>query len=92
MNELTRRGFLTNTSIGITAAVLAGGAVSLPRMMGGGAAPDPGQAGAPQHLIAHVRDLSTGEMSLMAGTNEVIHRDRELASKLMRVALTGQAR
>lgn len=92
MNELTRRGFLTNTSIGIAAGVLAGGAVSLPRLTAGAAAPEPDLAGAPQQLIAHVRDLSTGEISLMAGTGEVIHRDRELASKLMSVAMNHKAR
>jgi hypothetical protein len=96
MTELTRRGFLTQTSIGIAAGALAaGGAATLPRLLTAQQGAEPvaaGLAAAPQQLIAHVRDLSTGEISVMAGTREVIHRDRELASRLMRAAQNGVAR
>jgi hypothetical protein len=37
-------------------------------------------------LIAHVRDLARGEISLMVGKEEVIHRDRDLAARLYAAA------
>ncbi|HEY3238456.1 MAG TPA: hypothetical protein VGL92_02740 [Acidimicrobiia bacterium] len=39
-----------------------------------------------QGLIAHVRNAATGEISVMVGTREVIHRDRSLVMRLMGIA------
>ncbi len=88
MAELTRRTFLRRTSIGVAGGVLAGGlATTVPRL---GSTSDhmpgtrlPEGADATQPLIAHVRSVSKGEISLMVGMREVIYRDRELAARLM---------
>jgi hypothetical protein len=51
----------------------------------------PGRLG--DHMIVHVRDLSTGEIAIMAGTTEVVYRDAELVARLVqgarRAATTG---
>jgi len=56
-------------------------AVTLDATGGGVGAADPG---AP--LVAHVRDLSTGEIAVFNGTREVIVRDTQLANNLLRAA------
>ena len=45
---------------------------------------DAGAASLSDPLVAHVRDLSTGEISLFNGTREVIVRDPQLANRLAR--------
>lgn len=35
-------------------------------------------------LIAHVRDVATGELSLMVGTQEIIYRDPDLVMRLVK--------
>jgi hypothetical protein len=85
MAELTRRSFLTRTSMGVAGGVLAGalatevvrpGAEQLGRLE------LPSNAAATEPLIAHVRNLKTGEIALLVGTREVIYKDRELAARL----------
>jgi len=39
-----------------------------------------------QPLVAHVRDLDTGEIGLFYGDHEVVYRDRKLAAQLHRAA------
>jgi len=39
-------------------------------------------------LVAHVRDLASGELSLMVGTDHVVLRDANLAARLYGAALT----
>jgi hypothetical protein len=88
MAELTRRSFLTHASIGVAGGALAGGLTSLPGLSEIPllAAPIPAAGATEPDLIAHVRDVSTGEISIMVGTREVIHRDRSLAMRLMEAA------
>ncbi len=45
-----------------------------------------GAANLSEPLVAHVRDLSTGEISLFNGTQEVIVRNPQLANQLARAA------
>ena len=46
-----------------------------------------GEAGAlTEPLVAHVRDLATGEIGLFAGTREVVVRDPGLATRLFRAS------
>jgi hypothetical protein len=83
MKELTRRGFLTRTSVGMAiagaAAVVPGlGAVINKR---DAAAPDAVPAGA-EPLVVHVRDFATGELSLMSGMEQKVVRDHDLAVRL----------
>lgn len=91
MAELTRRAFLRNASVGAAAGVLAGGVVTA----ASGIASGKGQgrhsaagvdAGTSDALIAHVRDVSSGEIALMVGTREVVYQDRALAAHLMNTA------
>ena len=37
-------------------------------------------------LVAHVRDLSTGEIGIFNGTREVVFNDPQLAARLFRAA------
>jgi hypothetical protein len=90
MAELTRRGFLTRASVGMAAGALAGGLTAMPRLAKG-PEPEVEMTGAfspesVEGLIAHVRNASTGEIALMVGTREVIHRDRSLAARLAHLA------
>lgn len=38
-------------------------------------------------VVAHVRDLSTGEIALMVGEREFIYRDPELVARLLNAAM-----
>ncbi|TMB86993.1 MAG: hypothetical protein E6J18_05255 [Chloroflexi bacterium] len=87
MNGLSRRRFL-GSSFGVAAvgaiALVPGLATVLKRSV-------PATAGEPNAalagpLIAHVRDLNSGEMSLLVGTNHVIIRSRDLAARLYAAA------
>jgi hypothetical protein len=91
MNDLTRRRFLTRGSLGLAMAGALGAipaiatALKLPAHAAFGI-PQGGTAGMAEPLVAHVRDLATGEISLLVGTQQVIHRDRELAARLYAAA------
>jgi hypothetical protein len=87
MNGLSRRRFLTRGSIGValaSAAVLVPGLATVLRL------PAPPLASGAQSiaepLVAHVRDLASGEISLLVGTDQVIHRDVDLAARLYAAA------
>lgn len=90
MAELTRRSFLTHASIGVAGGALVGGLTAPPRLAGiplwTGAMPAAAATEPVQNLIAHVRNVATGEIAVMVGTREVIHRDRSLALRLMDIA------
>ena len=90
MTECTRRSFLVHASIGVAGGALVGGFSALPARAGSpiarpavrgatGAAPTDG-------LIVHVRDVATGDISVMAGTREVVHRDHALVRHLLDIA------
>jgi hypothetical protein len=87
MKDLTRRGFLAQSSKG---AALAGALAVIPGIGAILKVPAGIKAGAPtgiqEPLIAHVRDLTTGEISLLVGTEQVIQHDRELAARLYAAA------
>ena len=86
--NVSRRIFLSRSSIGIA---LAGALALVPGL--GAMLKLPAQRAAlgqplaiSEPLVAHVRDLTNGEISLMVGTNQVIHRDVELAARLYAAA------
>ena len=87
MNDLSRRRFL-GSSFGVamlSAVAFVPGLASvlkLPAPASRGLT-QPGLAGP---LVAHVRDLGSGEISLLVGTEHVIHRDRQLAARLYAAA------
>ena len=87
MNDVSRRRFLTRGSIGVAVAgalaVVPGIAAILklparPLARGAQSMTEP--------LVAHVRDLASGEISLLVGTDQVIHRDVDLAARLYAAA------
>jgi hypothetical protein len=90
MAEVTRRRFLVQSSLGLSAAAAGAAiAVATPRVLSA-AAPVPAahlngvELQGP--LVAHVRSAATGEVSLMLGTTETIVRDRELVNRLLSAA------
>jgi hypothetical protein len=40
----------------------------------------------PDAIIVHVRDVTTAEISVMVGSQEVVDRDPEVVARLMQVA------
>jgi hypothetical protein len=99
MNELSRRLFLKRGSLTVAAAGIAS---SVPGMnllsslgpdsadAGEAASVGSGEAASADSLsgplIAHVKDLSTGEISIFMGENEYSYRDPQMAAKLLRAA------
>lgn len=84
MNDLSRRRFLSHGSVGLAfagaLAVVPGLSAALklraPAVLVGS---QPALAGP---LVAHVRDLASGEILLLVGTEQVIQHDRDLAARL----------
>ncbi len=88
MNSLSRRTFLSlsSASVALAAAVAAiPGAATVLRQPPATASWNPG-ANLDAPLIAHVRDLNSGEISVLVGTQEVVHKDVDLARRLYAVA------
>lgn len=86
--NVSRRTFLSRGTLGLAmAGALAAvpGASTLFKLRVARTVPRVDSATA-ETLIAHVRDLNSGEISLMVGTNKIIHRDVELASRLYAAA------
>ena len=84
MNRLTRRGFLARGSAGIA---LMGALASVPGLSSAlkltGAATRAAHGGsAARPLVAHVRDLNTGEIAFLVGSERHVVRDPDLASRL----------
>ena len=93
MAEVTRRRFLTRSTLGLSAAAFAAGGalVAAPRLL-------PAPATSPGRLpigagplVLHVRNAATGEVSLMYGATETVYRDQELVGKLLSATRQGQA-
>ena len=94
---VTRRAFLRGTTLTAAAVGVAGSVPGLSGLLAAGSADEPaveeGAAGAEADVagigspvIAHVRDLSTGEISVFQGEREVIIRDSGLARRLVSAA------
>jgi hypothetical protein len=88
MSKLTRKGFLGKTSMGAAAI---GAIVSIPGLAHAteaDAAPEfklrPEELESP--LVAHVRNLKTGEIAVMVGTREIVYRDPQFAKRLLKAA------
>jgi len=82
--NVSRRAFLSRGSLGVA---LAGAAAVVPGLSAVLRLPAP-SVEAPtlpltaEPLVAHVRDLASGEVSLMVGTDHVVLRDVNLAARL----------
>jgi hypothetical protein len=97
MGEFSRRTFLVRGSVTAAAAGLAVALPGMPAVLSTAETEAPeatGEATAvteeagilSQPLVAHVKDLSTGEMALFMGDSEVTFRDPQLANRLFRAA------
>ena len=96
MGDLSRRAFLTKGSLAAaTAGLLASApATALPGLLAGAgseadaALADEGATVLGGELegvvVAHVRDLTTGEISIYSGTEETVIRDPGMAARLAR--------
>jgi hypothetical protein len=85
MKELTRRRFLTRSSVGVAfAGALAVVPFMATAMKHPGASPRlaGGVATAAGPLVAHVRDFATGEIAFLVGSQRFIVRDPDLAVRL----------
>ena len=86
MPKLTRRGFIKRSSLGAAALGVLGTMPSLD-VAGTGAgvaATDLQAADLAGPLVAHVRDVASGEISVLMGMREVVIRDPELVARLVR--------
>jgi hypothetical protein len=91
MPDSTRRGFLALTGGGVAAA---GAAAVAPALLAGGrdagaAGPDLPEVKVDGPLIAYVSDVSTGELVVMVGEQEISAIDRELVGRIARLTRTG---
>ncbi|HVA86385.1 MAG TPA: hypothetical protein VNF73_08730 [Candidatus Saccharimonadales bacterium] len=91
---VSRRNFLAKASVGVAAATAAAlaassGALSVGGLVGaaqarpGSVGPAPDLTPLGQDVVAHVRNASTGEVLVMAGTSEIVFHDRALVSRLL---------
>jgi hypothetical protein len=93
MTPLSRRLFITRSSLTVAAAGLVSALPALPAAVSGAEAEAPelestvsdGEALAAP-LVAHVKDLQTGEMSLYSGEREIVLHNPALAARLFNAA------
>jgi hypothetical protein len=98
MSGISRRMFLKGSSAAVVAAGAISSMPGIPALVGAVEAQGPADAGTAdaalsdaevagatsEPLVAHVRDLTTGEIGLFSGTREVTVVDRQLAASLVR--------
>jgi nitrous oxide reductase len=93
MKKQTRRNFIVQTSL--SAAVLTTGTgldvVSRTSTASAASASNSGEAGAallpaelPGPVVAYVRDLKTGEIAILVGSQEIVYRDSEFVQRLLK--------
>jgi len=95
MAGVSRRTFLGRGSLAVAAAGVLSAVPGLSGLIGAAETEGPAAdatvadgtaASLTEPLVAHVRDISTGEISVFNGTREVILRDPQLANRLLRAA------
>ena len=98
MSEVSRRVFLKGSSAAVVAAGAISAIPGLPAMVGLVDTQGPADVGATESavteaessgllsepLVAHVRDLGTGEIGLFSGTREITVLNPQLAASLVR--------
>lgn len=83
---VTRRGFLTVTSVSAAAVGVMG---AIPALGAVAESPEVDTSGVPaatlaEPMVAQVTDVTAGEVSVMAGMREVIVRDPQLVGRLLK--------
>jgi hypothetical protein len=99
MSEFSRRFFLKSSSAAVLAAGAVSAIPGLPAALGALETQAPADTGAgeaavtgsenavlSEPLVAHVRDLATGEIGLFSGTREITVLDPQLAARLLHAA------
>jgi hypothetical protein len=98
MAEVSRRLFLRNSGLALAGAgvmsqipflsslVGASEADAPAAVDGAAAATDEGAASLSEPLVAHIRDLSTGEIGIFNGTSEFVVKDPQMANRLFQAA------
>ncbi|MGH9191071.1 MAG: twin-arginine translocation signal domain-containing protein [Acidimicrobiales bacterium] len=88
MNHLSRRTFIGGAAAGVAAVTVAAvpglAAAAAPSQLPDDNVDDTAELAGP--VVARVRDLRTGEITLYAGTEEISYTDRTLARRLARAA------
>ncbi len=87
MSNVTRRGFLTKTSVGAAAVGVLGTVPGLSIAASDTAEVDTSEVSPvtlSEPMVAHVRDFATGEVSIMSGAREFIVRDPQLVARLLK--------
>jgi hypothetical protein len=91
MNAFTRRVFLTRSSMAVAAAGAVSAIPGLSSVLTAAESDAPASealltdeaaASMTEPLVAHVRDLSSGEIGLFSGEREVVFHDPGLAHRL----------
>jgi hypothetical protein len=98
MAEVSRRSFLRNSGLAVAGAGVMSQVPFLSGLVGATEADAPaaadaatagteeGTASLTEPLVAHVRDLQSGEIGIFNGTREVVVKDPQLAARLFRAA------
>lgn len=97
MSGLSRRSFLSRTSLALAtgaavtavpgvSSLLEAAQVDAPEIEGGASETEAAAADVTGPLIAHVRDLRTGEIGFYEGEREVVLKDPGLATRLYRAS------
>ncbi|MGH9017314.1 MAG: hypothetical protein ACRDY1_06155 [Acidimicrobiales bacterium] len=101
MAQVSRRSFLRNSGLAVAGAGVMSQMPLLSGLVGAGESDAPAVTGAAdaaaagtedataslaEPLVAHVRDVSTGEIGIFNGTREVVVNDPQLAARLFRAA------
>lgn len=97
MQKLSRRNFLKQGTVAAAAAGVVASMPALPGFLGGAESTAPAvesavagdlPAGAKLAgpIVAHVTDVSTGEVSVFFGKSQVVLHDPQLAARLFRAA------
>lgn len=93
MADLSRRRFIAGTALSVAAGAAAasgiGAAAAVPQLLAGvgRATPDaPDLTPLGTDVVAHLRNASTGEVSLMVGDRELVYKDAQLAARLLQGA------
>ncbi len=90
MEPTNRRDFLKHASV---AAAVAGVAVTAPLSIADAAGADEKKMPAvststrvDEHVVAHLRDVQTGEVAIYAGNREITVKDKRLAALLYKAS------
>ena len=94
MEKHSRRTFLRQTSVAVGVAGAVAAVPGLPAVLESGGAQTaeaattelPKGAELTEPLVAHVRDLTTGEIDVFAGERQITYRDPNMAARLFKAA------